>query len=196
MKTILIIALVLISSSIVNAQEIEKQNVADPLTVVFDAGLLIGHSDTHYPTPFSSNISLLANYNNRIWYGGGGGAMVIGKTFIPLFFDLRLIPFKSKPLFLYNKLGYTFCVNKNYSDGSNDFGYYNNYPHPVNDKVETKGGIMNESGLGVILQHNEWATSFSIGYAYFQTQDLYTDTHERTYEYVFNRLAFRVGFWF
>lgn len=196
MKKYLMVAIILTLTVNLFAQDSDNKDKASPFTVVFDAGLLIGHSDTHYPAPFSSNVSILANYKNRIWYGGGSGALVIGKTFIPLFFDLRFVPFESKPIFLYNKLGFTYCINKNYSDGVDDYGYYNNYPHPLNNKVETKGGFMNECGLGVLLQKDEWATSFSIGYSYLETQDVFNDTYKRTYEYVFNRLAFRVGFWF
>jgi hypothetical protein len=168
------------------------------ILVSFDAGLLIGHNEAHYPAPFSSNITVFYVFNDWFWFGAGSGVQIIGKTFMPVYADVRLIPFKSKPLYFYNRSGATFCVNKNYTDGSVDQYYYGNYPHPLNDNVETRGGLINETGIGVMLQRDTWSTSFSLGYNYQQTKDIYEtqNKYKRTYNYIFNRVAFRVGFIF
>lgn len=192
-KTILTIALATIISTFSLAQE---TNQTSDLTIIFDAGLMLGHTESHYPAPFSSNISFLKKINNEIWLGAGSGAEVLGKTFIPIYADFRIIPIKSKPLFLYNKLGYTFCANKNYSENNNEYSYYPNYPHPLNESVKTKGGFMNEAGFGIIMKKRDWNTSVSIGYRYQKTEDEYDNNYKRTYQYIFNRLAVRVGFWF
>jgi hypothetical protein len=110
----------------------------------------------------------MGNLNQTLFYGVGTGAEVIGKTFIPVYADVRYKPFQSKPLFLYNKVGYSFAL----ASGSveNVDYYYNIYqPHPNSDEVETKGGLLNEFGLGVILKRSEWNTSLSLGYRYMQS---------------------------
>jgi hypothetical protein len=163
--------------------------------IIFDAGLMLGHSESYYPAPFSSNISFLKNYNNRFWIGGGSGAEIIGKTFIPFYADARVVPFSSKPFFLYNKLGWTVCANKNYSDGNDNDYYYNTYPHPLNENINTRGGLMNEAGVGVLMRKADWGTSLSIGYRYQKTSDRNKNT-TKVYEHTFNRVAFRLGFWF
>lgn len=177
------------------AQNNDTENHSSELTIVFDAGLLLGHSESYYPATFSSHISFLKNFNKRIWLGAGSGAEVIGKTFVPVFADLRISPFKSKPFYIYNKLGWTFCANKNYSDGTEDNYYYNIYPHPLNENINTTGGVMNEIGFGILFQRNDWKTSLSMGYNYKKTNDKIKNS-TKTYENTFNRLAFRVGFWF
>lgn len=177
------------------AQTTLSENQPSYLTIAFDAGLSLGHSESFYPATFSSHISFLKNFNDKVWIGAGSGAEIIGKTFIPLFTDIRFIPFKSKPFFIYNKLGWTFCANKNYSDGTGDNYYYNIYPHPLNENVFTKGGIMNELGFGILLAKNDWKTSLSLGYNYKKTSDK-MDKSTKTYENTFNRMTFRIGFWF
>lgn len=173
-----------------------NENQPPDLTIIFDAGILIGHSEDYYPSPFTSTVSVLKNFNNRIWIGGGAGAKIIGKTFIPVYTDFRLIPFSSKPIFIYNRLGWSFSANKNYGDADDSGYYYNPFPHPLNENVTTKGGIMEEAGIGFLLDRSGWSTSFSIGYQYQKTQDKVTLPHSKTYENLFNRIAVRVGFWF
>lgn len=165
------------------------------LTLVFDGGLMLGHSESYYPAPFSSNISFLYNYKDRIWLGGGSGAEVIGKTFIPLYADLRITPFQSKPFYIYEKAGWTVCANKNYSEGTENYNYYNSYPHPLNENINTKGGLMNEIGVGILMHKTSWTTSISIGYRYMKTEDSVKNS-TKVYENSFNRLAIRLGFWF
>lgn len=163
--------------------------------IIFDAGLMLGHSESYYPAPFSSNISFLKNFNNRFWIGGGSGAEIIGKTFIPFYADARVVPFSTKPFFLYNKLGWTVCANKNYSEESANNYYYNTYPHPLYENISTRGGLMNETGLGVIMRKTYWGTSLTIGYRFQKTSD-YDKNTKKTYQNTFNRVAFRLGFWF
>ena len=198
MKRTLFAACLLITLSLgAHAQNTESATNSK-LSIIFDSGLLIGHGEGYYPAPFSSNISFLADINRFLQVGAGTGVEVIGKTFIPLFADIRVIPIKSKPLFIYNRIGGTFCMNKNYSDGdsSDDTYYYRTYPHPLNENVNTSGGFMNELGLGVYLQRSGWKTSLSIGYSFQTTADEIEITPQMTYENKFNRVAFRVGFWF
>ncbi|MBN2806202.1 MAG: hypothetical protein JXR22_06050 [Prolixibacteraceae bacterium] len=163
--------------------------------IVFDAGLLLGHSESYYPAPFSSNISFLKNFNNRFWIGGGSGAEIIGKTFVPIYADARYVPFSSKPFFLYNKLGWTVCTNKNYSDGNENDYYYRTYPHPLDESITTRGGLLNETGVGVFMRKADWRTSLSIGFRYQKTSDHQKNT-TKVYENTFSRVAFRLGFWF
>ena len=174
----------------------KKTPSATNLTLIFDSGLLIGHGESYYPAPFSSNISFLIDGGKQFMFGAGTGVEVIGKTFLPLFIDLRFIPIKSKPFFIYNRTGGTFCMNKNYSAEENSDYYYRTYPHPLNENVNTSGGIINELGFGVYLNRADWKTSFSIGYSYQTTSDKVEISPKMTYQNTFNRVAFRVGFWF
>ena len=198
MKRILIVIFLLIVFAFTSSAQSDNSNQPDNLTLIFDAGLLIGHGEAYYPAPFSANISFLANIGDRFKIGAGTGVEVIGKTFLPLFVDLRLSPIKSKPFFIYDRIGGTLCMNKNYSEGenSNDTYYYRSYPHPLNENVNTSGGLMNELGVGVYLQRSDWKTSFSIGYSYQTTKDKVEISPKMTYENTFNRIAFRIGFWF
>lgn len=202
MKRFLLILLLLSVFTFAKAQEkIQEQSINSDMTIIFENGLMIGHSSSYYPTPFSSNISFLKNINNRFWIGAGSGAEVIGKTFIPVFADFRFMPISSKPFFIYEKAGATICANKNYADGLNNNNYYYNiYPHPLNEDITTSGGIMNEAGCGILLKNTNWATSISIGYRYQKTKDKTTNnannTSSKTYENTFNRMAVRIGFWF
>lgn len=198
MKRSLTLVSLLIVFAFTGLAQSEKSENPSNLSIIFDAGLLIGHIDSYYPAPFSTNISFLTKVTNRFDFGIGSGVEIIGKTFLPVFVDLRFIPIKSKPLFIYNRLGGTFCLNKNYSDTneSDNYYYYNNHPHPLNENVVTRGGFLNEIGLGVYLQKSDWKTSFSIGYNYQTTKDKVQISPKRTYENSFNRIAFRVGFWF
>ncbi|MFA9390714.1 MAG: hypothetical protein ACERKD_12955 [Prolixibacteraceae bacterium] len=194
-NTKLFLFLIFIVPVISYAQVQTDKTQSDKFTIVFDSGLLIGHSEAYYPAPFSANISFMRNIDNRLWIGGGSGAEVIGKTFIPFYADARVEPFASKPFFIYEKVGWTVCANKNYSDGTENQNYYNTYPHPLNENIETKGGFMNELGIGVVMRKSDWSTSLSIGYRYQKTSDS-IENSTKIYENIFNRLAFRVGFWF
>lgn len=177
------------------SQNIEDNTPRSNIILVSDAGLLLGHADTHYPAPFSVNFTTLYQINNWLYAGVGAGVQQIGKTFVPIFTDIRIAPFKSKPLFLYNRLGASFCIDKSYSESNNN-GYYPNYPHPLIDQLSTHGGFYSETGIGVKLHHEAWSNSYSIGFNHQNTSDVFNNGYERTYNYVFNRLAFRVGFWF
>lgn len=177
------------------AQNNNEATSNDNFNIVFEGGLLLGHSESYYPAPFSSTISFLYNYEDRVWIGGGSGAEVIGKTFIPFYADGRIAPFASKPFFIYEKVGFTVCANKNYSDGSENQYYYNTYPHPLNENINTKGGFMNEVGVGIVMRKADWGTSVSIGYSYQKTSDSIKNS-TKIYENTFNRVAFRLGFWF
>lgn len=191
----LVILLVLLFPFISKAQ---SETTADESkwNITFDAGLLIGHPDADYPAPFVSNISFLYNFNDRLWAGAGSGAEVIGKTFIPLFLELRAIPFKSKPLFVYNRFGGTVCATKNMSDENGYQPSTINQAHPLYENVTTRGGIMNECGMGVMLDRGQWKSTYSIGYSYQQTEDELTYGTIKTYENNFNRLVIKIGFWF
>ena len=197
MKNInLFLVILCLLPAIVQAQSNDDKTVDNNFTIAFDGGLMLGHSESFYPAPFSSNISFLYNYKNRIWLGGGSGAEVIGKTFIPFYADIRIAPFTSKPVYFYEKAGWTLCANKNYSDGTEDNNYYyNNYPHPLNENINTKGGLMNEIGVGILMQKTDWTTSISIGYRFMKTEDGIKNS-TKVYENTFNRLALRLGFWF
>lgn len=196
MKKIFFVTLIAFLPFIIKAQSSENENQSSDFTMIFEAGLLLGHSESYYPAPFSSHISLLKNYYNRVWVGAGTGAEIIGKTFIPLFADVRIAPFDSKPFIIYNKFGFTYCTNKNYSDATED-NYYNSiYPHTLNEYISTSGGIMNEIGVGVLMRKTEWGTSISIGYNYKKTSDKMENSYTRTYENNFHRVAFRIGYWF
>lgn len=196
MKKILFVTLIAFLPFCIKAQTSENENQSSDFTIIFDAGLLLGHSESYYPAPFSSHISFLKNYDNRVWVGVGTGAEIIGKTFIPLLTDVRIAPFKSKPFIIYNKFGFTFCANKNYSDGTQN-NYYNGiYPHPLNEDVSTSGGIMNEIGVGILMRKTDWGTSITLGYNYKKTNDKMENSHTRTYENNFHRVAFRIGYWF
>lgn len=198
MKKIAILIICIVSlQNIVFAQNYTPEEKAkETFTIAFESGLMLGHSESFYPAYFSSNISFLKNFNDRIWLGFGSGAEVIGKTFIPFYLDIRIAPFNTKPLFIYNKLGWTICANKNYSDGNNDYYYYQNYPHPLNENVSTSGGFMNEIGIGILLKKAAYDTSISIGYQHKKTKDKDGTINPKIYENSFNRLAIRVGFWF
>lgn len=178
------------------AQINTETNANNKFSIVFDGGFLIGHSESFYPSPFSSNISFLSNISERVWIGGGSGAEIIGKTFIPFYIDGRIAPFASKPFFIYEKVGWTVCANKNYSDGNqNNNYYYNIYPHPLNENIVTKGGFMNELGIGIIMRKTDWGTTVSLGYNFQKSTDTIKNS-TKVYENSFNRVAFRLGFWF
>ncbi|MDA3928623.1 MAG: hypothetical protein PF541_06650 [Prolixibacteraceae bacterium] len=198
MKKIAILILCIVSiQNIVLAQNSATEGKPnETFTIAFESGLMLGHSESYYPAYFSSNISFLKNFNDRIWIGGGTGAEVIGKTFIPFYADLRVSPFESKPFFIYNKIGWTICANKNYTDGNEDNYYYGNMPHALNENINTSGGFMNEMGVGILLKNATYKTSISIGYRHQKTNDKVGDKNPKTYENSFNRLAIRVGFWF
>lgn len=172
------------------------QASANPdVKIVFDGGLMLGHSESYYPAPFSTSISFLYQFNKYLLFGAGSGADIIGRTFIPVYADIRAIPFKTKPFFLYEKAGWTFCANKNYTDGNDLYYSRVEYPHPLDENITTKGGIMNEFGLGVLLKRPDWTTSISVGYRYMKTSDQ-TAENKKTYENNFNRMVIRLGFWF
>ncbi|MBN1926014.1 MAG: hypothetical protein JW798_09270 [Prolixibacteraceae bacterium] len=194
--------ILLLFSVAVTAQENVSKPENGKLLIIFENGLLAGHPDGTYPAPFSSNLSIVYELDKRLLLGAGSGAEIIGKTFVPFFADIRILPFKSKPLFIYGKAGYTLCLN-NSAGGSEEIVYYDSYyypshyPHPISNDFTTHGGLLIESGLGVIFRKNNWGTSISLGYRYQQTKDITTNLeNEMEYENYFNRLALRVGFWF
>jgi hypothetical protein len=165
--------------------------------VIFENGFLIGNPSGQYPLPFSSQISIVKSFKN-LYIGIGSGAEVIGRTYIPLFADVRYMPFKTKPLFVYGKGGYNFCLSNEYKEENNTYyGYDSYWPYPTATEYKWYGGVMGEAGIGVLLHMKNWDTSVSIGYRYQKTQYQTTgDDNKRTYENYYNRLALRLGFWF
>jgi len=170
---------------------VEKKG--DSFKIIFENGFLIGNPDLQYPMPFSSHLSFEKMFKN-LYLGVGSGAEVIGRTYIPFFASIKYIPFKTKPLYIYGKGGYNVCLSNEYKQEDNiNYDYYPYYT----TEYKYYGGIMAEAGLGIILKMKSWDSSISIGYRYQKTKyETTTNTTERMYENIYNRLALRFGFWF
>jgi hypothetical protein len=203
MKNLSLFLFVILSSVfIVSAQEPVPKPGTGNLLIVFENGVMAGHPNGTYPVPFSSNIAVAYKLDERLLVGAGSGAEIIGKTFVPFFADIRILPFKSKPLFLYGKAGYSLCLNNSVeSNGEkvyyDPYYYPSHYPHPISNDFITRGGVLIESGIGAIFRKNSRAISTSIGYRYQQTKDITTNLeHDKEYENYFHRLTLRIGFWF
>ena len=178
-----------------NAGQAEP-NKGDSFKIIFENGFLIGNPDMQYPMPFSSQISFMKKVKN-LYLGAGSGAEVIGRTYIPFFADVRYLPFKSKPLFVYGKGGYALCLSNEYKEGENNYYDYYYYYYSPNTDYKYYGGLMGEAGLGIMLKFKNWDSSISIGYRYQKTSYEYTvNNNKRAYENYYNRLALRIGFWF
>lgn len=204
MKHLLFLAIfAFLFAEFVQAQSTDESTSKGNVAIIFEPGLLIGNPQSIYPLPFSTHVSLLATTRSGLFSGGlGTGAEIIGKTFMPLFADFRIIPLSTKPIFLYGKGGFAFCTNQ--SDHSNNESvqnYYYSYlpqPHYLYSNNETSGGLLFESGMGVFINRAGFKTTVCFGYRHQQTHDLLTlqnDT-KKTFENRFNRIVFRVGFWF
>jgi len=199
----------LLAFHLLPAQESLIPGQEKEIGIIFENGLLAGHPNGVYSAAFSSHLVFSWPIDQRIQIGGGSGAEIIGKTFIPLFADVRLIPFRTKPLFLYGKAGYALCLNSHYDAQENgnsdyivypDYYYPNSYyhqPHPFSNDFTTQGGLLIESGIGVLLQAKKLKMGLSIGYRYQQTEDRTVNfEHPKTFQNYFHRLALRISFWF
>jgi hypothetical protein len=171
------------------------ENKGDSFKIIFENGFMIGNPDGQYPMPFSSHISFVKKFKN-LYLGFGSGAEIIGRTYMPFFADIRYIPFKSKPFYIYGKGGYNLCMSHEFKESDNKvYDYYQPYPQSTDYKWH--GGIMAETGFGIVLKMKNWDTSISLGYRYQKTKyENTSDTNKRTYENYYNRLALRLGFWF
>ncbi len=172
-------------------------------TISFEPGLLMGNPQANYPAPFSTHISFMVNNQTKtLLFGLGSGAEIIGKTFVPIYADLRLVPFKHKPVFFYGKTGFSLCSNNLDSDQKGQNGqYYYTYlpmPHYPYQNVHTKGGLLAEAGIGILIPRNDWKIGLSLGVRHQQTEDIVKQSasNSKTFENRFNRIAFRLGFWF
>jgi hypothetical protein len=197
-----IFAILAITLSILNgyAQDRSQQisdKKGDSFKIIFENGFLIGNQEGQYPMPFSSHLSFVKTFKN-MYMGLGTGAEVIGRTYIPFFADIRYMPFKSKPFYIYGKGGYNICLSNEYKESDNiNNDYYSYWPYPTSSDYKWHGGIMAETGFGIILKMRNWDTSISVGYRYQRTKyESTVDTNKRTYENYYNRLAMRIGFWF
>jgi len=105
-------------------------------------------------------------------------------------------------MFLFGKCGFSFCANQSYNtnseSGSNYYYSYLPQPHYLYNNNHTRGGVLLESGIGVFFGRPEFRTIVSFGYRYQQTSDILTMQNEtkKTFENRFNRVVFRIGFWF
>jgi hypothetical protein len=204
MKNILISTLlVFLLVQTIHAQNDENPQARGNVAIAFEPGLLIGNPQGIYPLPFSTHVSVLAVSKSGFFTGGiGSGAEIFGKTFLPLFADIRITPLKSKPLFFFSKCGFSFCANQSDNSSYNsDQNYYYSYlpqPHYLYHNNETKGGFLFESGLGVFINRPGFKTTVSFGYRHQQTFDVLTQQNatKKTFENRFNRVVFRIGFWF
>jgi hypothetical protein len=169
------------------------ENKGDSFKIIFENGFLIGNPDLQYPMPFSSHLSFEKKYKN-LFLGVGSGAEVIGRTYIPFFASIKYIPFKTKPLYIYGKGGYSVCLsNENKLEDDINYGYYPYYT----TEYKYSGGIMAEAGFGIILKMKSWDSTISIGYRYQKTKyETTINTSDRMYENIYNRLALRFGFLF
>jgi len=160
--------------------------------IIFENGFLIGNSSLQYPAPFSSHLAFAKTFG--IFSAGiGSGAEVIGQTYIPLYADIRFLPFKSKPFYLYSKGGYNFCLTDETAE--NTIIDYDTYWSNNTDEYNWHGGLMGEIGFGILLKWKNWENSISLGFRYQKTSYDYISTYTRTYENYYHRLALRVGFW-
>jgi hypothetical protein len=179
-----------------NSQQVINKK-GDSYKIIFENGFLIGNPEGQYPKPFSSHLSFVKSFKN-LYLGIGSGAEVIGRTYIPFFADIRYLPFKSKPLFVYGKGGYNICLSNEYKEVDNTYyGYDSYWPYPTTTDYKWYGGTLAEAGFGIVLIMKNWDTSVSIGYRYQKTKYENTDTtNKHTYENYYHRLALRIGFWF
>jgi hypothetical protein len=175
-----------------NILQVDKKN-DDSFKIIFENGFLIGNPELQYPMPFSSHLSIEKTFKN-LYVGVGSGAEVIGRTYIPFFASIKYMPFKTKPLYIYGKGGYNVCLSNEYKQDDNiNYDYYPYYT----TEYKYYGGIMAEAGFGIILKMKNWNSSISIGYRFQKTKyETTSNSVERMYENIYNRLALRFGFWF
>jgi hypothetical protein len=198
--TRLLVLVILFLSVNLNAQE-STPATNQKYKISFDAGLMMGNTQLYFPNSFTSHASVLTTFaNQRIYAGLGTGAEIIGKSFLPAFADVRLVPLASKPVYVYGKLGYAFCIAQNSFENST-YNYRYDYlpsPHYMAQNIKTFGGAMGETGFGIILKRSGWESTVSLGYRYQKTRDEIEQTNKtlKTYEHYFHRIAFRVGFMF
>jgi hypothetical protein len=201
-KAIAIFLFFILFGTNLKAQDPSNNLVPSRNILSFEPGLLMGNPTMEYPVPFSTHISFnISELNGRFFWGLGSGAEIIGKTFVPLFADLRVIPFRDKPVFLYGKAGYSFCFQSSEESKWNSYSSFPTYlsrPHISSNNIETKGGLLIESGIGILLKRNDYRIAVGIGFRHQQTSDVLTlqNGQNKTYENYFNRIAFRYGFWF
>jgi hypothetical protein len=178
----------LIGYSQENTLPVENKN---SFNIIFENGFLIGNPALQYPMPFSSHLTFAKTFG--IFSGGiGSGAEVIGQTYIPLYADIRFLPFKSKPFYLYSKGGYNFCISD--ETGEENVIDYNTYESNGTNEYDWHGGIMGEIGFGVLMKWKTWENSISLGFRYQKTSYDYISNSTRTYENYYHRLALRIGF--
>jgi preprotein translocase subunit YajC len=173
-------------------KEISRGRYSSGFGFTLEAGILIGAQSSTYDTPFSFNA--LLNYAVRTTnvVGLGTGAEFLGKTYTPVFIEIRKI-FRSNGVspYLFARGGILAYF------GSND---NITYPYSPNYylKKDYKGGPSFTLGAGISWPGDGIETNLSFAYRYARTsyvQSEYQAT-DVTFTSNYNRLELKVGFRF
>lgn len=177
-----------------------SQKSFEPLKYYFNAELgdLIGHEDNSQEDILSVLISANYNLNKHVSIGAGTGVEFFKESCLPLYINLKydLRNWYSTP-FVFLRAGYSFPLEEtNYVRQQYHPDYIWRRSSPSYDKLDTKGGLFFNSGLGYKHMYSpNFGMSLSFGYRF---QRLSYKEEEQDYRLIldYNRLSIYLGFIF
>ncbi len=181
--------------------EFDFMELNSPFALRTEIGVLAGNSGNSQTAPFSFSTVLNYVILPKLSVGAGFGLEFLKETYLPAFINLeyKLRNSGSTP-FAFLKSGYELALeesNNIYNSGIQPLYYDYIWPNPnnVNQKLDTKGGFLINTGIG--YQHmysRDFGMSFGFGYQFNRLS--YSGEKDYNLQIDYNRLTLKIGFVF
>lgn len=161
-----------------------------------EIGVLAGNSGNSQSAPFSSSLAMNYKVFPLFSAGAGLGVEFLKETYLPLLANLefKFRNYRSSP-YLFLKAGYQLPLGESqqvYYDIYPMWSSYWPYPDYQNKPLDTKGGILLNTGLGYERMFSQgFGMSFAFGYQFHRLH--YTGENEYALNIDYNRLTIKLG---